>query len=168
MARDAEPLVLELFDECGDSLHRYLRSQGLATDVAEDIVQDTFLALFRHLRMGRDQSNLRGWLFRVAHNLACRHRRSPHHRLIVGGLAETIAFCASGGADPERALSERQRWRRWRLVVQALPERDRRCLALRAEGLRYREIARVLGVSLGAVAKSMSRAIARLARAERG
>ena len=41
-----------------------------------------------------------------------------------------------------------------------------RCL--RAEGLTYRDIARTLGVSLGSVAKSMVRAIARLAAADVG
>jgi RNA polymerase sigma-70 factor (ECF subfamily) len=87
---------------------------------------------------------------------------------MVGGLAETVAARVGVGPDPEQALADRQRWQRWRVVVRALPERDRRCLALRAEGFRYREIARVLGVSLGSVAKSMSRAIARLAQAERG
>jgi RNA polymerase sigma-70 factor (ECF subfamily) len=50
-----------------------------------------------------------------------------------------------------------------RAVLQVLPERDRQCVALRAEGLRYRDIASTLGISLGAVAKSMARAMARLA-----
>ena len=51
-------------------------------------------------------------------------------------------------------------------VANALPDRDRRCLQLRAEGLRYREIAHVLGVSLGTVANTMARALARLRRAD--
>ena len=49
-----------------------------------------------------------------------------------------------------------------RAVLRAMPERDRQCVYLRAEGLRYREIANVLGMSLGGVAKSLARAIARL------
>ena len=53
-------------------------------------------------------------------------------------------------------------------VVQALPARDRRCLLLRAEGLRYRDIANTLGMSLGGVAKSLARSIGRLVNADRG
>jgi RNA polymerase sigma-70 factor, ECF subfamily len=54
-------------------------------------------------------------------------------------------------------------------VVRAMPEQDQCCLSLRAEGLRYREIARVLGISLGSVANSLERTLSRLARAdERG
>ena len=43
-----------------------------------------------------------------------------------------------------------------------MPERDRRCLYLRAEGLSYRDIARTLDISLGSVAKSLTRAVTRL------
>ena len=50
-------------------------------------------------------------------------------------------------------------------VVQALPEQSRWCLYLRAEGLRYREIAEVLGMSLGAVSLSLERSLALIARA---
>ncbi|MGE3179719.1 MAG: RNA polymerase sigma factor [Vicinamibacterales bacterium] len=52
--------------------------------------------------------------------------------------------------------------------MRALPDQDRRCLYLRAEGLRYREIARTLGISLGAVAKSVARGLARLTTADKG
>jgi RNA polymerase sigma-70 factor (ECF subfamily) len=46
-----------------------------------------------------------------------------------------------------------------RAALGALSPRDRQCLSLRAEGLRYRDIARVLGMSLGGVAKAIARAI---------
>jgi RNA polymerase sigma-70 factor (ECF subfamily) len=47
-----------------------------------------------------------------------------------------------------------------------MPERDRQCVYLRAEGLCYRDIARTLGISLGSVAKSLTRALTRLTSAE--
>jgi RNA polymerase sigma-70 factor (ECF subfamily) len=46
-----------------------------------------------------------------------------------------------------------------------LPEQDRRCLFLRAEGLRYREIAGILDMPLGTVSLSLGRSLARIARA---
>jgi DNA-directed RNA polymerase specialized sigma24 family protein len=42
-------------------------------------------------------------------------------------------------------------------ATEALPEQDSRCLSLRAEGLRYSEIAGVLDMSLGAVSMSLAR-----------
>jgi RNA polymerase sigma-70 factor (ECF subfamily) len=53
-----------------------------------------------------------------------------------------------------------------RTVLRALPEQDRCCLALRAEGLRYREIAAVLGISLGSVSNLLTQSIDRLIRAD--
>jgi RNA polymerase sigma-70 factor (ECF subfamily) len=50
-------------------------------------------------------------------------------------------------------------------VLHALPEQERHCISLRAEGLRYREIAGILGMSLGAVSNSLGRSLARLSRA---
>jgi RNA polymerase sigma-70 factor, ECF subfamily len=67
--------VLRLFDHVGAPLLRYVASFGLRPEETEDIVQETFLALCRHLRLGRDRSKLKGWLFQVAHNLALKQRR---------------------------------------------------------------------------------------------
>ena len=50
-------------------------------------------------------------------------------------------------------------------ILQALPEQNRWCLYLRAEGLRYREIAEVLDMSLGSVSLCLERSLARVARA---
>jgi RNA polymerase sigma-70 factor (ECF subfamily) len=50
-------------------------------------------------------------------------------------------------------------------VVAALPQQTRCCLQLRGEGLRYREIAEVLDISLGTVSACLEEALARIARA---
>ena len=68
--------------------------------------------------------------------------------------------------NPEEQLLSSQRLRRLQAVLRALPEQDQCCLSLRAEGLRYRDIAAVLGISLGSVASSLERSLARLARAD--
>jgi RNA polymerase sigma-70 factor (ECF subfamily) len=50
-------------------------------------------------------------------------------------------------------------------VVRAMPEQSRWCLYLRAEGLRYREIAEVLDISVGSVSLYLERSLAHIARA---
>ena len=63
---------------------------------------------------------------------------------------------------PEERLAGLQVQARLRAVWRQLPAQERRCVTLRAEGLRYREIARILNMSLGSVANTLSRAIGRL------
>jgi RNA polymerase sigma-70 factor (ECF subfamily) len=70
------------------------------------------------------------------------------------------------GPNPEEQLAFSQRQRRLLAVLQVLPALDQRCLSLRAEGLRYRQIADVLGMSLGSVSASLARSLARLGRAD--
>ena len=156
--------VLRLFDECAASLARYVRGCGLEADAADDVVQNTFIALFRHLRLGRPRDNLRSWLFTVAHRLAVKHRtRTIRQRAMETPLGpEMVDAERRDEADPETLLNARRTQRRLQSALRALPERHRQCLLLRAEGLRYREIADVLGISLGAVAKAMAYAVLRL------
>ena len=162
----ADGVVLELFDECRNGVQRYVRSFGIGPSDAEDVVQETFMALHRHLLGNGNRSNLRGWVFRVARNLALkrRTRRSWSARIVFAG--EVVEDRIDPASNPEERLLAGQRQSRLRAVVRALPDRDRQCLQLRAEGLRYREIAGVLGVSVGTVASSLARAVTRVRRAD--
>ncbi|MFY9691819.1 MAG: sigma-70 family RNA polymerase sigma factor [Candidatus Acidiferrales bacterium] len=166
-ATEIENEVVLLFDEFRGRLLRYAISLGIGPHDGEDVIQEVFLSLFHHLRLGKPRNNLRSWLFRVAHNLALRQRNSSRRQQARRApdtfLAETRADTA---ANPEERLDEMQRRKRLLLVFNALSDRDRWCLSLRAEGLRYREIADVLGMSLGAVSNSLARSLARLARAD--
>jgi len=163
---EIEVEVIALFDQLQERLFRYALSFGLTAHDAEDVVQETFLSLFRHLQLGRSRQNLRGWIFRVGHNLALKRRTA------VQTAPANVAYddIAEGHRDPRPSVEEQiafnQRQQRLLAVLDALPEQDQRCLALRAEGLKYREIAEVLDMSLGSVSMSLARSLARLARSE--
>ncbi|MBV9504173.1 MAG: sigma-70 family RNA polymerase sigma factor [Acidobacteriia bacterium] len=161
--------IIQLFDQLRDRLLRYALSFGLPIADAEDIVQEVFLSLCRHLQRGRPRDNLRAWTFRVAHNLAIKRRiqlQSLLERTVDdAGVPEDLL--RDPGPNPEDELAASQRRLRMSAVVNALPELDRRCLILRAEGLKYREITHVLDISMGAVAISLERSLERLARALR-
>jgi RNA polymerase sigma-70 factor (ECF subfamily) len=157
--------VTQMFDEFRAPLLRYLGSFGLAAQDAEEVVQEVFLALFLHLRQGKPRTNLPAWIFRVGHNLGLK-RCLENRRTPSAPLDEVTPL--DSALDPEQQVATRQRQRRLLSVVQALPEQDRRCLYLRAEGLRYRDIMEVLGISLGAVAQSLARSLERLRRADFG
>jgi RNA polymerase sigma-70 factor (ECF subfamily) len=156
--------IANVFDQLRDPLLRYLWTFGLEVPDGEEVLQDVFLSLFRHLERGKPVDDVRGWLFRVAHNLALRRRdrarRAAETQLDTGNEDRT----ADPAPNPEDRMADRQTRQRVLAVVEALPEQDRRCLFLRAEGLRYREIAGILDMSLGAVSVSLSRSLARIAR----
>jgi RNA polymerase sigma-70 factor (ECF subfamily) len=166
---EIEGQVINLFDQFRDPLLRYVLSFGLSVHDAEEVTQDVFLALFRHLQRGKSRHNLRGWIFRVAHNLALK-QRAANKRLPDTLDADVTTAHAQPDAtpNPEEQMTADQTLQRLRTVLRALPEQDRCCLSLRAEGLRYREIAAALGISLGSVALSLTRSLARLEGAEKG
>jgi RNA polymerase sigma-70 factor (ECF subfamily) len=162
-----EQEVLCLFDSLRGRLLRYATSFGLSLHDGEDVIQETFLALFRHLLLGRSRENLHGWLFRVTHNLALKRRTQNQSGpgMVEADLEMGWDFRdPNPGPDEQLLFSERQA--RLLSVLRALPEVDRACLSLRAEGLRYREISKVLGISLGSVAGSLARSLARMERTE--
>jgi RNA polymerase sigma-70 factor (ECF subfamily) len=160
--------VIDLFEQLSNPLLRYTLGFGISVHDAEEVVQEVFLSLFRHLQLEKSRANLRGWIFRVAHNLALKQRivnKKTYDRMGAGDLIPEQYFDPS--PNPEEHLSSVQRQQRLMAVVQALPIADQSCLRLRAEGLRYREIASVLGISLGGVSLSLTRSLARLNRADR-
>jgi RNA polymerase sigma-70 factor (ECF subfamily) len=159
-----EDEVIALFDQFRDPLLRYLSSLGHALPDGEEVIQEVFLALFQHLHRGKSRDNLRGWLFRVAHNLALKRRYRTRRDLEARAEAGVEDLVIDPGPSPEDQLASRQTQKRLLAVVQALPEQDRKCLSMRAEGLRYREIAEILDMSLGAVSLSLARSLARIAR----
>ena len=162
-----ETEVLALFENSRGSLLRYALSFRLSLHDAEDIVQEAFFALFHHLRRGRSRSNLRGWIFRVTHNLALKRRLAGRiESNLDDHQASLVELLPDPARNPEEHLLFGELHVRLLAVFVALPERDRWCLQLRAEGLRYREIAGIVGISTGSVANSIAQSLGRLQRAE--
>ena len=153
--------VTTLYRELRKPLLRYLVCRGLSSDEAQDVVQDAFLSLQRHLTSGADQENIRGWLFRVAHNLA-RNRQTSYHRRFGEPLDGGMEFLADE-TTPEQTVLKKEKFRRLAAAIKLLAEPERECLLLRAEGLCYREIGEVLGMATSTVSDTVERAIKKLA-----
>jgi RNA polymerase sigma-70 factor (ECF subfamily) len=164
-ASAAEEEVVALFDELRVPLLRYLSGFPLALPDSEDVIQEAFLALFQSLRQGKFHHNVRGWLFRAAHNLALKRKRSQSRNGPNAPASRgTEDSAIDPGPNPEDQFAFQQTQKRLASVIAALPEQYRYCLYLRAEGLRYREIAEVLDISLGSVSLYLERSLAHIAR----
>jgi RNA polymerase sigma-70 factor, ECF subfamily len=174
MSGDAESLALPLsrattgaseattlYRELRKPLLRYLVCLGLSSDEAQDVVQDAFLILHRHLGSGGSQENIRGWLFRVAHNQA-RNRQNRYDRNFSAG-SDAELDAVSHEATPERAMLEKEKFQRLEKAIRQLTPPERECLLLRAAGLRYREIGDVLGIPTSTIGDTVERAVKKLA-----
>src|SRR5271166_2627832 len=156
--------VAQLFEEARDDEFRYLLSLGLYPPQAQEATQEVFLRLYTTLKKGEEIENLRGWIFRVAHNLGLKIRTRQSSQAPFD--AELESRLAGPALDPEQNLLDREQTLRFHKAVEQLSEQQRRCLMLRLEGLRYPEIGSVLGISPSAVGEFLRRAISRLKKDE--
>jgi RNA polymerase sigma-70 factor (ECF subfamily) len=157
--------IVELYDALRPALIAYLVSLGLVREEAEDIIQESFLRLIDRLKKDAGESLLRPWLFRVAHNLAVDQFRSATYRSSVSAIdVDTVGdTLIDGNQTPEESVIERQRWVHAQHLIALLTPQQKYAVLLRSEGLRYREIAEVLGISTKRAAELVQRAMVRLA-----
>jgi RNA polymerase sigma-70 factor (ECF subfamily) len=165
-----EEQVTRLFDELRHPIRRYLLCLNLSPMVAEEIIQDSFLQLYRHLHSGGREDNLRSWIFRVAHNIGINELKRLNY---LGQSnprqgADPSELSIDQALNPEELLLRKERIVRTHAAISALSERQKQCLYLRAEGFRYREIAELLGVTISTVAELLHRAIKRLTKESNG
>jgi RNA polymerase sigma-70 factor (ECF subfamily) len=154
--------VTALYRELRKPLLRYLICLGLSSDEAQDVVQDAFLSLHRHLASGGAQDNIRSWVFRVAHNQARNKQRSYHRRFAESLDVEDVGIDALDEKTPEWVVLRKEKFRRLGKAIALLTDSERDCLLLRAGGLRYREIGEVLGIPTSTVGDTLERAIRKL------
>ena len=120
---------------------------------AQDIAQEAFLRAFRSAHQFRGESEVRGWLYSIARNLALnmvtRSREQPHDLVID----------ITDHASPESEIMRGHDIRAVRQAVDSLPEAMRDPLVLREYGdLTYEEIAVKLGIPLNTVRTRIFRA----------
>jgi RNA polymerase sigma-70 factor (ECF subfamily) len=150
--------VERLFHTYHAPLVRYLTRRLGDRDWAEEVAQETFLRALRQDTI----VNERAWLFAVATNLVRDEaRKDARRRRHLTLLAEQERGSIS--EPPVTTLERAQESALARRAVEALAERDRLALLMREEGLDYHEIAEALGLSVGSIGTTLSRARRRLA-----
>lgn len=156
--------IIQLYDELRPSLFQYLICLGLSPQSADDVIQETFLNLCRQMQMGNKPNKLRSWLFRVAHNLSLNLQKRESRMVAESDWEERATSIEKIDltGTPEESLLKAEQQKRLEGALAKLTDQQRRCLHLRAEGLRYREIAETLGISISRVPQLLERAMAHL------
>jgi len=139
-------------------IYHFLLRMVRRAGIAEDLSQDVFIRLWRHLDEIQSVELLGGWLHRVAANAVIDHWRreeSRERRLRV--LREHPV--ARYTVKPSSRMESRETLTVVRAAVEALPAKLRSVLLLRTqEGLSYDEVADMLGMSVHAVRSRLFRA----------
>jgi RNA polymerase sigma-70 factor (ECF subfamily) len=152
--------VEQIYRETRGAVCGYLLYLGVSEDRAQEVTQEVFLRLFQAMQKGISIENVRAWSFRVAHNLGLKVRSRERAFRQVDTDWDRFRHPSS---SPETELLDRERNARVAAALGELSPQQRNCLYLRSQGLRYREIAEVMGISASSVNEFLRRAIARLA-----
>jgi RNA polymerase sigma-70 factor (ECF subfamily) len=146
-----------------DSAYNLARWLVGNADDADDVVQDAYLRAFRYYD-GFQGGNARAWLLTIVRNTSYRWLQKNRTQQAADEFDETI-HSGSGTTTPEALMLRDADSRMVEQALNALPPRSREVLVLRElEGLAYKEIAGVIGVPIGTVMSSLSRARERFRR----
>ena len=138
-------------------------ARWMNADTAMDIMQETFLRLWKQMEAGETILNARAWLLRVARNLAEDHAKSAFRR---NGThpPQTMNTVQADEPLPLESLEREETFAKLREVMEQLPKADREILTLRyALDYETGEIAEMLSINATAVHMRLSRARQRLA-----
>jgi RNA polymerase sigma-70 factor (ECF subfamily) len=156
--------VSALYETHRLAIYRFLVGQGLDTTTAQDLTQDVFVKLFTAMGRGIEIQSEQAWLYGVASKLAVDYWRREGRPMwveldAIPAFAESLR---SSELTPEAAVARSERLRRVAKVMASLPKEQRLGIHLRMQGMRYRAIAEILGVSVSTTAEWLSIAVERL------
>lgn len=158
-ARDGDRRAFErLMVRDAPRVVRFAMSQGLGADDANDVAQDTFVALYRNLHRYDPARPYDTWLFAIARN---KLRDFFRRRVVLKwiGAEETLERTAAETPSPEQEVAAKQRLAGLEHAISRLPEGLRTPLILASiEGLALAEIGEIMGISAKAVEVRIYRA----------
>ena len=143
-----------LFERHHAAVWAYCARVTLDRSAAADLVQETFLRVFRY-RSGFTGGGFAGWLFRIARNVCYDHLRGARRRAELEGMWSRERDDALPAASARARVLE--------TALARLPADDREVISLsRFQDLPYEEVAEALGCSPGAARVRLHRALKRL------
>lgn len=154
---NAETRFQEWLVEHRGTVLKVARAYTLTAEEAQDLAQEILLQVWRSLPQFQGQASATTWCYRVALNTALawhrkEHRRHARQRPLLDG--ENLP--ASG--DIAREAAHRDLVERLYAAIRRLPGADTALVLLHLDGLSYRQMAEVLGVSEGNVGVKLNRA----------
>ena len=124
-------------------------------DLSEDIVQESYAALWEKLQEGEHILNRKSYLYMMVRNRCLDHLRKKGIPTESLKPYDTYGIIDDDDAQ-ERAQTEARMW----TAIDSLPEKCREVFILsKRDGLKYEEIAEELGLSVNTVRNQISKAL---------
>ncbi|MGE5568957.1 MAG: RNA polymerase sigma factor [Rhodospirillales bacterium] len=161
---DATKLVTSSFESWAPFLLRYAVRMTGSFEIADDLVQEVFLALYIALRQGKRIDNLKAWTFGALRNQVLKHARYLQRRAEDLEPSEELDLIAAQPCWPDVAAEFDGGAP---LDLSVLSVREEEALLLRMQSFKYREIASQLGISTKSVCTLLARALKKLQIASR-
>ncbi len=141
-----EQAVAELLDRYWERAYRLAVQLTGEPNTAEDVAQETFVAVVRQIGRLKDPSAFQGWLFRILENTAKKQHRARSRREAREERAREARTPLPSGNPAERAEQEEER-ELVRAHLLRLSPKLRHTLALRfLEGMSLKDVAKTLGI----------------------
>jgi RNA polymerase sigma-70 factor, ECF subfamily len=164
---DDEATFTAAFERHHQGVHALLLARTSDPEAARDLLQETFLRLWRRFDEtdGWDDGRLRGWLLTVARNLVVdRHRAESTRRGTVRALERETPRSEGRGRDAADHVVDRDQLVRLERAIAELPDDLREVLTMSTVGgMTSQEAGEALGLPAGTVRYRLHRARARLA-----
>jgi len=165
---DRNEALEELFRRYSRPLFQFVYRQIPNEEMAADLVQETFLRVFNHRKTYKPTARFSYWIYRIARNLTVDEKRRYWNRNVTDAssmpLKESFAadyFETQSSPLPDSAevLHQREIEHMVRQAIEELSEEQRQVMILlKYQGLQYKEIAEILGVSTESVKQRAYRA----------
>lgn len=160
----ADAAVVEAWTDHREELYAFLVRATRDTEVAQDLLQESFLRLTREVRAGRTPDNTRAWLYRVGANLA-----TSRGRRISSALRGLVRLGTAAGTvrtedAPEAGYLRREGRTELLGALADLGPDARAALLLSSEGFSGAEIAAAIGRTESATRTMLCRARVRVRR----
>jgi RNA polymerase sigma-70 factor (ECF subfamily) len=142
-----------IFAELGPRIRLFLQRMGCAADLAEDLLQETFLRVHHARGSFARGKQVAPWAYSIARNCFISHTRSAKTKMSRASVdADQIELPAAHGASGEEETMARQSARVVNAVLESLtPARREAFVLLRYEGMSVAAAAQIVGISEGAL-----------------
>jgi RNA polymerase sigma-70 factor, ECF subfamily len=168
-SRDDGAVFTGIFEQHRHAVHAYFLGRVADPELAADLLQETFLRVWRRLPEveARSGDRQRAWIFTVARNLAIdSYRAGASRRAAEASLRRAAATRETTVPGPHLAAEHAERLAQLDAAIRELPEEQRVILSMATAGrLTSRQIGEALGEPAGTVRYRLSQARKQLAAA---